>query len=305
MDSESSDWCDTNTSLPDTDQLVAALGNWSYVLFSTAGLFLLLLGLQFAFLVVQFILTAQKDRLIGSVWVTSIHFVVSIFNLIGLALPKANDFLWLVYKIYVGISMGHFVDLTLKWYGGSQAMIDHVGPATTVNLRKPPCCCCLCLPRKAILTKNWIRFMKASVYQIPYTESFFLIILLSLQISGKEDESYNFLNASKIITTLLSLSFIGGLWGLFIFFSITHEFDLLSQFNYKKKSFLMKATLIIINFQALIIDICQRTGAVPCLPGHLSSVGVATLIKAVCIVIETFILGTISFLVYKDEGTAL
>jgi len=41
-------------------------------------------------------------------------------------------------KIFVGISMGHFVDLTLTWYGGETAMLEHVGEETSLNFRFIP-----------------------------------------------------------------------------------------------------------------------------------------------------------------------
>ena len=75
------------------------------------------------------------SRLIPTLWVTSIYMVISTFNLISLFLPQANDFLWLAYKVYVGIAMGHFVDLTLTLFGGESAMINHVGEETPLSFR--------------------------------------------------------------------------------------------------------------------------------------------------------------------------
>ena len=54
--------------------------------------------------------------------------------------------------------------------------------ALEIVLRKPPCCCCCCLPRSTTLTKAKIRFMKGSVYQVPYFQSICLFILGSLQV---------------------------------------------------------------------------------------------------------------------------
>jgi hypothetical protein len=31
--------------------------------------------------------------------------------------------------------MGHFVDLTLSWYGGESAMLEHVGEENTISFR--------------------------------------------------------------------------------------------------------------------------------------------------------------------------
>ncbi|XP_023340954.1 organic solute transporter subunit alpha isoform X2 [Eurytemora carolleeae] len=244
------------------------------------------------------------NLLVSTLWVSSIYLVISVFNMVGIVLPQANDFLWFAYKIFVGISMGHFVDLTLTWYGGETAMLEHVGEETSLNFRKPPCCCCLILPTNARLTKNKIRFLRGSVYQIPYTESLSLLILVSLEMAGYVTEGSLTLASPDIyITVLISLSSFCGIWGLFMFFNITQQFNLLSNFNYAKKSGLMKITIIIINFQSMIIDVCNRFGLITCIPGALSPSGVANLIKAVCVLIESFLLGTMAFFVYKDEGT--
>jgi len=40
-----------------------------------------------------------------------------------------------IFQIYVSIAMGHFVDLTLSWYGGESAMLEHVGEENMVSFR--------------------------------------------------------------------------------------------------------------------------------------------------------------------------
>merc|ERR1711887_373970 len=147
--------------------------------------------------------------------------------------------------IYLGIAQCHFVDLTMHWYGGETNMINHVGEEERINFRQRPCCCCLCLPRATRLTKSKIRFMKGSVYQVPYFQSVCLIILGSLQISGYvQSGSLSFSSPYIYITVLLALSRMSGLWGLFMFFNITHQFKLLHNYNYRKKSLVMKIIIV-------------------------------------------------------------
>jgi hypothetical protein len=38
-------------------------------------------------------------RLSSTLWVTSIYLVISAFNLVGVILPQAGDFVWLSYKV--------------------------------------------------------------------------------------------------------------------------------------------------------------------------------------------------------------
>ena len=103
-------------------------------------------------------------------WVNSVYLVVAIFTMFSIALPMASDFVWLFYRVYLGLAMGHFVFLTLNWYGGETAMLEAVGHHTLVNLRVRPCCFCFCCPNAAHLNKKRIRFMKGAVYQMPYIQ---------------------------------------------------------------------------------------------------------------------------------------
>ena len=38
-------------------------------------------------------------RLVSTLWVSSIYLVISVFNMVGIVLPQANDFLWFAYKV--------------------------------------------------------------------------------------------------------------------------------------------------------------------------------------------------------------
>eukprot|EP00088_Acartia_fossae_P043506 TRINITY_DN4585_c0_g1_i15.p1 TRINITY_DN4585_c0_g1~~TRINITY_DN4585_c0_g1_i15.p1 ORF type:complete len:289 (-),score=44.98 TRINITY_DN4585_c0_g1_i15:910-1776(-) len=263
------DPCSENGYLPTTTELYEALGTGGGVSLYTFGALNFLLQAAFYFVLVKkFWGNLENERLKPALWITSIYMIISLFNLFSLIMPPASDFLWLAYKVYVGTAMGYFVDLTLDMYGGETAMINDVGEDTFLSYRKPPCCCCFCLPKKSPLTKNKIRLMRASVYQIPYTDSMCLILLVSLQLSGYVGSAgISFYNPHSYISVLLSVSFIFGIWGLFMFFNITQKYNLLSGYRYNRKSTLMKLTIIIINFQAMIIDTCNRFGGISCMAG--------------------------------------
>jgi len=291
---------------PSLSDFQQGLGSWAVVLYVSCVIVWTALGIQYSFLVRQFTQSLQSDRLVHTLWVTSVFFVLSTCNMVSTILPLASEFIWLAYKIFLSIAQVHFVDLTLSWYGGETTMINHVGEDKTINFRKPPCCCCCCLPRSTTLTKAKIRFMKGSVYQVPYFQSICLFILGSLQISGYvELGSLSFSSPYMYITVLLALSNMSGLWGLFMFFNITHQFNLLDSHNYKKKSTCMKLIIVLINIQGFIVDILVNQGVVPCIAEYVSRSGMGMVVKAVCILLESGIIGTLSFLIYKDEGTHL
>ena len=68
-----------------------------------------------------------SSRLKATLWVTSVYLVVSVFTMFSVALPGCSDFVWLFYRVIVGMSMGYFVILTMSWYGGETAMLDRIG----------------------------------------------------------------------------------------------------------------------------------------------------------------------------------
>ena len=116
-------------------------------------------------------------------WVNSVYLVVAIFTMFSIALPMASDFVWLFYRVYLGLAMGHFVFLMMNWYGGETAMIEAVGHDTLVNFRVRPCCFCFCCPNAAHLNKKRIRIMQGAVYQMPYIQVRFLAEVLQFIIT--------------------------------------------------------------------------------------------------------------------------
>ena len=51
------------------------------------------------------------------------------------------------------------------------------------------------------------------------------------------------------LTSISLISFMVGLWALFVFFNITHQFELLHDYKYKQKSGLLKAIVVLVNMQ--------------------------------------------------------
>ena len=51
------------------------------------------------------------------------------------------------------------------------------------------------------------------------------------------------------LASISLISFMVGLWALFVFFNITKEFDLLHDYKYKQKAGLLKAIVVLVNIQ--------------------------------------------------------
>ena len=54
------------------------------------------------------------------------------------------------------------------------------------------------------------------------------------------------------LTIISLISFMVGLWALFVFFNITHQFELLHDYKYKQKAGLLKAIVVLVNIQVHI-----------------------------------------------------
>ena len=87
------------------------------------GLVTIVLACQFVFLVRHFFLYVPASRRVATLWVNSVYLIVSIATVFCVILPQSSDFVWLFYRVYLGMAMGYFVDLTLAWYGGESEML--------------------------------------------------------------------------------------------------------------------------------------------------------------------------------------
>ena len=58
---------------------------------------------------------SQQIRRVATLWVNSVYLIVAIATLFCVILPQSSDFVWLFYRVYLGMAMGYFVDLTLAW----------------------------------------------------------------------------------------------------------------------------------------------------------------------------------------------
>ena len=81
-------------------------------------------------------------------------------------------------RVYVAFPFGSFVDLTLSWYGGEQALVDTIGEAGgVVNFRVRPCCCCIACPKQSPLTRKKVKVTLNNIMQlallcrVPYSDA--------------------------------------------------------------------------------------------------------------------------------------
>lgn len=228
-----------------------ALGGYAIALYVSSSIVVAVLLVEFLILVRHFIKHVPGSRRVATLWVNSVYLVVALATLFCVALPQATDFVWLFYRIYLGMAMGYFVDLTMAWYGGESEMLANVGHGRLINMRVRPCCLCFCFcSQKAAFSKHKIQILRGSVYQMPYIQSVAIFLLVIFQLTGYL--SIGDLNPREpylYLTVIILASFFLGLWALFVFFDITNRFDLLHDFKYPQKAGLLKAIVILVNIQ--------------------------------------------------------
>jgi hypothetical protein len=160
------DSCPPLGSYPTASEFYEGLGGYAIALYATSGTVILILALEYIFLVKHFFTCVPSSRRVATLWVNSVYLVVAIATMICVVLPQSSDFVWLFYRIYLGMAMGYFVDLTLEWYGGEAEMLRHVGEGRKVSFRVRPCCLCLACPKDTPFTKEKIHFLRGAVYQV-------------------------------------------------------------------------------------------------------------------------------------------
>ena len=111
--------------------------------------------------------------------------------------------------------------------------------------------------------------------------------------------------ARHIHVLFLQASFFFGLWGTFMFFELTHKYELLSHHQYRKKSGLLKAIVILINIQGFIMDSIGKYQIIDCYGPYISSTAMASVIKSILCLFESLLLGTICFRLYITDDTHL
>ena len=120
---EMSEQCPEIGTYPSAAQFYEGLGGYAVALYTVSSLVVSVLFVEFIILIKHFIKHVPGSRRVATLWVNSVYLVVAIATLFCVALPQSTDFVWLFYRVYLGMAMGYFVDLTMAWYGGESSML--------------------------------------------------------------------------------------------------------------------------------------------------------------------------------------
>lgn len=289
--------------IPTVDQFLAGLGGWAIALYTCSALTMLIMTCQYLYLIRHFMEHVPAQRRPATLWVNSVYLIASIMAFFCVMVPQASDFVWLFYRVYLGMAMCYFVDLTLTWFGGEQELVSSIGDRNKVNFRVKPCCWLVCLlPKETILTRNKVRLLRGCVYQMPYVQSAMIFLLVVFNVSDTSTIGNLAPNDPYLyFMSGIMISFFIGLWALFTMFGVTQQYEMLSNYQYKKKASLFKTMVIMTNVQGFIIDSMVNYNIIPCVNERISAFAVGCIIKSVVTMIESIVMGSITLVLYMKD----
>ena len=287
---------------PSAHQFYEGLGGYAIALYVTATATVLVLAIQYIILTKQFLKNVPPKRRVGTQWINSVYLVASVMGLLGIVTPKSSDFVWLCYRVYLGMVMTYFVELTIAWHGGPQEMLNRLRNCT-INLRGPPCCCCICcLPKAKPCTRKTLQMLRRCVTQVAYVHTIMVFLLAVLSISGDlKIGNMSPLDPYLYISVILLISFLIGLWALFALFRMEATYDFLHVYQYTKKARLLKAMITLSNLQGFLIDSLAIYDVIPCVGPLISSKAMGSIIKSILIMAETLSMGSFMFKSYMSD----
>ena len=95
---------------------------------------------------------------------------------------------------------------------------------------------------------------------MPYIQSIAVFLIVVLNLTGYlEIGDLSPTGPNLYLQIVLMVSFFVGLWGLFMFFDITHRFNLLEDFQYRQKAALLKLIVVLVNIQVTTLSTFDHT----------------------------------------------
>jgi len=145
--------CSSMRNFPSVREFYQAFHGYAITLYVSSGLFSFVLFLMFLYLARRFFTFVPASRRVPTLWVNSVYVVVALATTFCVVFPQSSHFVWLFYRVYLGMAMGYFVDLTLSWHGGEKGMLENIGDGKEINLRIGPCCLCFLCTNPTKLTR--------------------------------------------------------------------------------------------------------------------------------------------------------
>ena len=133
--------------------------------------------------------------------------------------------------------------------------------------------------------------------QMPYLQSiclFTITLLHEADLIRYEDYSRSSTNINLYIQSVMTISFLCAMWGLFLIMDLTDKFKLIKGHRFRSKAAYLKIMVVFVNLQGLIINILVSFDVINC-KGVISGKAHGGVISDLCSLIEAFILGNLTF----------
>ena len=290
---------------PTAQQFYADLEEYAICLYIASSLTVIILGLEYIFLIKNCLPNVPPKRRVATCWIWSVFLIASIMSLLGIVTPKSSDFVWLSYRVYLGLVMTYFVELTISWHGGQKAMVRNLNNKN-INMRVGPCCCIICCcPKQAPFSRKKLQFIKLCVNQLAYIQTGMIFLLVVLSLSGDLKIGNMSPNDPYLyIAIILIVSFLTGMWGLITLFELEATYEFLQVYRYKKKARMLKIIILCTNLQGFVLDSLSNYEIIPCAGPMISSKAMGSIIKSILTMGETLVLGTfmfVNYILYTDH----
>ncbi|XP_013194956.2 organic solute transporter alpha-like protein [Amyelois transitella] len=195
---------------PDVGSYVAALGKYTWVVWSCGALVLAIICLLYA-------VTLRSARQHWRLCITNIAVLMAVYpivaaaSLVAIIVPRAGVLCEAVAQEAVMLALYHFFCMILAECGGPDKLVRMSDETTRWQTRVLPCCCwpCCVLPRPQIQVRNltWLRY---TILQMPIIQALIYFVILVLWA----EDVMLYLKSLMFIQPLIAFSILFGMWGI-------------------------------------------------------------------------------------------
>ncbi|CAG0889693.1 unnamed protein product [Darwinula stevensoni] len=251
-----------NNYIPDTEEIIEALGSGGVSLYAVCALvwvFLLLIYVEETLYLLKRLPADQKSP---TLFVLAAYPGVGLTSLLSLIVPKGTDIYFSAGQMWLSVAMYQFLRLTLRYYGGEKAMLERVS-LQDLPLGAPPCgCCCRCFCPSIRVTRKGILFMKLLIVQLPFSQAVLYLLSYTLLFTGHYNKSKVSLSDGFIYIGVLHVaSTMTCIWGFAMLLGVSRQH--LRHLSYTGK-YLVLWIILVLKFQDVAFAVLGSFGVFPC-----------------------------------------
>ncbi|XP_078671949.1 organic solute transporter subunit alpha-like isoform X1 [Branchiostoma floridae x Branchiostoma belcheri] len=269
-------------------------GTIELVLYGTAGGFTLIVLLLFleetVFLCRRYSSAPRRTKIL---LILAIYPVIAVTCLTTLLAPRTTLINEFALNTALAVGVYQLPLLVTDYMGGAGRMVKTLS-AIPVALNMPPCCCCVCIPRKT-LTRRLLRKMKLLVLQGVFVRPLFTYIAAVMYSDDRHTPGMTTSPLFVLCGVVLILSFLCALNGLVFFVRAADPY--VPQAMLKGKLVCVVLPLVLVTVQKNIIVALSSAGVAVCTP-PFTSVSRGNILYAYVLIVEMFLLSFLARALY-------